>query len=1171
MSMKTIIQVGGMTCSSCSNSITSELKKINGVEDVSVSLITEEAVIDHSSSMNPNDLVERIEDLGFDGNLISSVNNNNNNKRNEKLITTIIQIGGMTCSSCVNSITNCLNKIKGIHDVNVSLLTEEATIIHDHSIDTNNLIENIEDLGFDASLLSSNSEKFINDSNRFKAEFVISGMTCTSCVNSITNELKKINGIDDVSVSLMTEKAIIIFDKNKNNNLTVNSIKENIEDLGFDASVLNVNEINSDSNDLIDSNIDVITCNLKIYGISNQSDCDLIINTISNLTGIVNSNISLATQELTIEYDADKIGIRTIINYINNCGFDTFILNKLDSTSQIDLLSKVKEIKYWKNNVFNLLKAGIPIFFLSHALPAIINNCHWESNKFRISSGIYWDVILQLLFGTYIQFWLGKKFYINCYKSLSHGSGSMDVLICISTSIIYFYSLTSIIHSIFVDSYPRLLFDTSTMLLLFVSIGKWVETKAKGNTSTALSKLLSLAPSSCIIVENPEIFNINKNDELKKNNITSLDSSLIIQKQINIELLEKNDIAIILPGSKVPSDGICIFGVSEIDESLLTGESLPVRKIAGSNLIGGSVNLTSTLFMKVTKLGEKNQLQQIVKLVKDAQISNAPVQRFSDIIASKFVPIILLLSLFSLIFWILYVNNVPLEKIPPLFLDPKDPTHVAYFTILQVAISVVVVACPCALGLAAPTAVMVGTGVGATNGILIKGGEILEKSSKINCVVFDKTGTLTNGLMELTNYEFLNKFKNNEIFLWSLLHSIESNSEHPIAKAIVKGCNSKLLNENRINFEFSSVDTHAGLGISCNCVNLDSKESIDVKLGNLKFLKNFEISNIDEFNDLVSNFSNENKISSVCHILINNIYAGFIELSDSLKPDAKSTIQTLIDQGYSIGMVTGDLIDTSKHVANLLGIPLNNVLAEATPDEKLEYIKKLQTELNLNVSFVGDGINDAPALVQSDVGVAISSGTDIAMSAADIILLSSNGNENTENNDNTEISSLNNATSSNNNSHIGLLGVYASFDISSSAFNTIKMNFLLAIIYNIIMLPIAMGLLIKPFGITMHPMFASAAMACSSTSVVGNSLRLKRWSMDKLKNKINNHIKDFNLGLNDGIADTRSNINELNVDSFIINTHSPIRIISFVTRFKRWISGVFRRDNNNNYIHLDNQ
>jgi Cu+-exporting ATPase len=1153
MSLTTIIQVSGMTCGSCTNSIIKELETLNGIESVSVSLLTEEATVVHSLEISTDDLLKKIDDLGFDANLISSKlneaveksnsqtkndnNKNNNNTSKTNDMVTIIHVGGMTCSSCSNSVSTTLSKSPGVVSANVSLITEEVTVVH-KNLNVDDLIQSIEDLGFDAHLISSKSnenENFDTYKRKFKTELTISGMTCTSCVNSITKALKSLSGVDSVSVSLITQSATVIHDED----LLVDSIKETIENSGFDANVIQVTELNITKNENQDSqkNADILNATLKIYKMNNSESAEFIESNLYIFPGILNCEVDYPSETLNIKYDSNVTGVRNIINEIKIWGFDALVINKLDSTSQIDLLAKVKEIKYWRHNFIDLLKFGLPAFFLGHIFPMIKSSCHLDNNSLRIGSGLYIDVLLQLIFGTYIQFWLGRQFYINCYKSLSHGAGSMDVLICVSTTIVYFFSLFSIMHAIFLDIYPTVLFDTSTMLFIFVSLGKWVESKAKGNTSTALSKLLSLTPSVCIIVENPELFTSDTK--------LTLDSSQISQKRISIDLLQKNDIAIVLPGSKVPSDGECIFGSSDVDESLLTGESSPNPKVVGSLLIGGSVNLSSTLYMRITKLGEHNQLQQIVKLVKEAQISNAPVQRFADSIAAIFVPCILLLSVSTLLFWLLYIKFVPVDSIPKMFLDSDN--NVKYFKILQVAISVIVVACPCALGLAAPTAVMVGTGVGASNGILIKGGEILEKASKINTVIFDKTGTLTNGVMELTDYQFLGIYKNQEFLIWSLIYAVESNSEHPMAKALVKGAFGKTFGKNLDSFELITVDTFAGLGIAVYCLDLQTKKELNVKLGNAKFMRQFDMSNQAEFDDILSQTLTQSKISSICHVLIDDVYAGYAELSDTLKPDAKATIDLFTQFGYSVGMVTGDSIQTSKHVAQLLGIPLNNVLAEASPEQKLKYVKDLQ-DLGLVVAVVGDGINDAPALVQADTGIAIASGTDIAMSASDIVLLSSSINGNSENFETNESNASN------------LLGIYASFEISKATFNTIKMNFLLAIIYNLIMLPISMGILIIPFNLTLHPMFASAAMACSSTSVVFNSLTLKRWSMDKLKERVNNNLdfKNINLGWNDGIADTRANINELSISSFIVNTGGSRKAPLLVRIFER-ISLLFKR------------
>ena len=1136
MTITTTIQVSGMTCSSCTNSITNCINKLDDVDSVSVSLLTEEAIIKHNPQITSDYLLEKIDDLGFDGSLISSTddssyNSNLTNEKFEKLsnnlskFKTIFQISGMTCSSCTNSITNELLKLEGVSSVDVSLITEEATIIHNNSISTDDILNTIDDLGFDGNLISSlelrDNDK-INDIS-YKAEITIGGMTCSACVNSITNALKELNGVEEVNVSLLTERATVLFNKQ----ITVEEILETVEDVGFDASLIKVDEVTSAVVSTANTTTDINDIDLKIHGSLAPTWSISIENVIIPLPGIISCTVLIASEIVHIKYDSNIIGVRIIIEKINELNYDAILVNKLDTSSQVDLLSKIKEIRYWKNNVFSLLKFGFPLMFIAHILPILRKYFKWNLNSFKIYRGIYIDIMIQLILSTYIQFSLGKKYYINTYKSLKHKAGSMDVLICFSTTIIYFYSLISVFHGLIADTYPNVLFDTSTMLFLFVGIGKWVESKAKGNTSSALSKLLSLTPSSCIIVEDSNIFNN------EKNSIYSLDSSTIQQREISIDLLQKGDIAIILPGSKIPADGVCIFGSSEIDESLLTGESLPVIKDVGSPLIAGSVNITSTIYMKVTTLGEKTQLQQIVKLVKDAQISTAPIQRISDSIASVFVILILTLSLITLIFWTMYVYCSPIDDVPKFFLKENEENstlEIQYFKILQIAISVIVVACPCALGLAAPTGVMVGTGVGATNGILIKGGEILENANKIDTIIFDKTGTLTKGVMELTNHKFLSK--NDNRMIWSLVHAIESNSEHPISKALVKGSLNELVNNELIPFEFSYVNTHAGLGISTNCINLETNEKLDVKLGNSKFLKSFDVINMNELDESINENTKSLKISSFCYILINNRFIGFIELSDTLKDDSKKTIETFIQSGYSVGMVTGDSIQTSKYVAGLLGIPLNNVLAESSPEMKLEYIKGLQNK-GLKVAFIGDGINDAPALVQSDIGMAISSGTDIAMSAADIVLLSS-------------------TMESNNDSHIGLLGSFAALDISRSTFHTIRLNFMLAIIYNLIMLPIAMGILIIPFNRTLNPMFASAAMACSSTSVVVNSLRLKRWNIDDLKKNNEKLLKfnfdEVNLGWNDGNADLRNEINEFDLDSFIINNKTKK---GFLTRFWR--------------------
>ncbi|GMG49937.1 unnamed protein product [Ambrosiozyma monospora] len=635
---------------------------------------------------------------------------------------------------------------------------------------------------------------------------------------------------------------------------------------------------------------------------------------VNGLPGIKSCYVALTTEEARIEYDANTVGIRDIISCIDACGFEATMMNKLDHTTQMELLAKTKEVQYWRSNFIRLLYFGLPIVFFGHVLPVIAAFYNWETYHIKLFYGTYLDIWIQAIAATYVQFVLGKRYYSSSFKALMHGSGTMDLLITVSTSIVYAYSCFSMLVSLVsLEGYPpRVLFSTSAMLFIFVSLGKWAESRAKGNTSTALSKLLSLAPTSCVIVENPSyVESVLAEKEL-------LDPSLIQQKQIPVELLQKNDIVIIQSGSKIPSDGICIYGSSEVDESLLTGESLPVPKSAGSKLIGGSLNTHSTLYMKVQLIGSRTQLQQIVQLVRDAQISKAPVQRYADAIAAKFVPTILILSFATLLFWslLLWVMNV--KYIPPFFLN-KEGDEVEVSKILQVAISVIVVACPCALGLAAPTAVMVGTGVGASNGILIKGGEVLERASDIDCIVFDKTGTITAGKMKLVGHRFVQADNVDDLTLWSMLHAIECNSEHPVGQAIAKGAlyNVKRIGKSIQSIKVQEVKNHVGYGISAEVIDERDGFMKTVKIGTAKFIKDeSKLTNFSTFQDIVSSYDTDT-IASVSHISIDDTYFGYIQLADSLRQDSRKTIEYLKNQGYLVALVTGDNTKTSNYVAKL--------------------------------------------------------------------------------------------------------------------------------------------------------------------------------------------------------------------------------------------------------------
>ncbi|KAF6016317.1 hypothetical protein HII12_000059 [Brettanomyces bruxellensis] len=987
---------------------------------------------------------------------------------------THILVGGMTCSACTNSVTNALQSVEGVDSAEVSLMTEDAVVVHTSLVKPEVLKDAIEDVGFEATLvkteeLEDEKSHFSNedDNSNLKTSLTIGGMMCSACVNTITKALKDVEGVKSVNVSLITEEALV----EHTQEVKPENLASVVEDVGFEATVKSTASENETSAHNHDASVDKQSVTIQVFGMTCSNCSNSIEKQVSQLPGVISCTVSLSTNEAYIEFKPSLTGIRNIVDTIEDCGFDANIDNGVDKSTQLELLSKVKDIQYWKNNFFKLLLFGVPIIFLETIFPLIRSKCHMQLN---IGHGLYFDVLVEFILGTYVQFWLGRRFYINSYKAFKHGSGTMDTLICTSTSIVYIYSVFIIIQAFAVRSMesPKLILDTSVMLFSFVSLGKWAESRAKGNTSTALSKLLSLTPDKCVIVANPESFK-----GLDKS-VTSGDQnsafSGIVQREIPVDLLQKSDIVIILPGSSIPADGVCIFGESDVDESLLTGESLPVVKKAGSKLIGGSVNVTSTMYMSVELVGQETQLQQIVNLVKDAQMRKAPVQRFADAIAAKFVPTILSLSLFTFFFWCFYTWVAHLEDIPATF-KSKSGDHVMFSKILEVAISVIVVACPCALGLAAPTAVMVGTGVGATNGILIKGGEVLESTSGLDTVVFDKTGTITAGKMTLAGHKFFGALSLKEEILWSMLYAVEQNSEHPVAKAIVSGVKDVMEQNSLVDPALVSIEgleTKGGLGITAIVRVAGEDSSRQLRIGSEKLFSDTKLKGETDFENMAGAMRNEH-IGTVCHISVDNEYCGYMEFKDTIRQDATATINALQSNGYSVAMVTGDNARTAQYVAAKVGIPTSNVFASSSPEQKIQYVELLQQQGH-TVAFVGDGINDAPALVEADVGIAVATGTDVAMSSADIVLLSSEKDESIV---------VNSSMSS----------VFNALEISKKTFQVIRTNFVLAIIYNLVMVPLAMGFLIVPFGLHMHPMFASAAMACSSVSVVTNSLLLKRW------------------------------------------------------------------------------
>lgn len=598
---------------------------------------------------------------------------------------------------------------------------------------------------------------------------------------------------------------------------------------------------------------------------------------------------------------------------------------------------------------------------------------------------------------------IGYKFYLIGFKNLIKLSPNMDSLIAVGTSAAFLYSVFGMYKIATGDtSYAmHLYFEAAVTILTLITLGKYLEAISKGKTSEAIKKLMGLAPKTATIIrEGNEIV-------------------------IPIDEVVVGDIILVKPGEKLPVDGEVIEGSTAIDESMLTGESIPVEKIVGSNVIGASINKTGFIKYKATKVGRDTALSQIIKLVEDAQGSKAPIAKMADVISAYFVPIVIGLAIFSAIAWLIAGET-------PVFA-------------LTIFISVLVIACPCALGLATPTAIMVGTGKGAENGVLIKGGEALEITHKINTIVFDKTGTITEGKPVVT--DIVSRGKENNILL-ALAASAEKGSEHPLGEAIVRAAIEK-------NIELKSLENFnaiPGHGIEVVIEN----ESI--LLGNLKLMKERSI-DIGELRGEADRLANEGK--TPMFIAINNSLEGIIAVADTVKPSSINAIKELHNMGIKVAMITGDNKKTAEAIAKQVGIDI--VLSEVLPEDKANEVKKLQGKDD-KVAMVGDGINDAPALAQADIGIAIGSGTDVAIESADIVLMRSD-----------------------------LMDVIVAIKLSKATIRNIKQNLFWAFGYNVLGIPVAMGVLHIFGGPLLNPMIAAAAMSLSSVSVLANALRLKKF------------------------------------------------------------------------------
>ncbi|KAK1984034.1 heavy metal translocating P-type ATPase [Colletotrichum cereale] len=1086
----TTLKVGGMTCGACTSAVESGFRGVDGVGNVSISLVMERAVIMHNpEAISAERIAEIIEDRGFDAEVLSTDLPSPMFPTNKDLfdadeesgfMTTTIAVEGMTCGACTSAVEGGFKDIPGVKNFSISLLSERAVIEHDPELLTaEQIAEIIEDRGFGAEIIDSEStqqEKPRVSSNPTSSVAIttvaIEGMTCGACTSAVEGGFKELEGVLRFNISLLAERAVITHDTTK---LPAEKIAEIIEDRGFGAEILSTAFEASTHNGASSS-----TAQFKIYGNPDASCAMALEAKLLTIPGITSAKLSLATSRLTVIHQPSLIGLRGIVEAVEAEGLNALVSDNDDNNAQLESLAKTREINEWRRAFKLSLTFAIPVFFISMVLPMALPSLDFGS--WELLPGIFFGDLICLALTIPVQFGIGKRFYVSGWKSIKHGSPTMDVLVILGTSCAFFFSIIAMLVSFLFPPHtkPATLFETSTMLITFVTLGRFLENRAKGQTSKALSRLMSLAPSMATIYADP--IAAEKAAEGWENTMVSgepktpnRDGNAAEEKVIPTELLQVGDVVILRPGDKIPADGVMVRGETYIDESMVTGEAMPVQKKKGSYLIGGTVNGHGRVDFRVTRAGRDTQLSQIVKLVQDAQTTRAPIQRLADTLAGYFVPTILILGFLTFVVWM--VLSHVLTNPPKIFTEEASGGKI--MVCVKLCISVIVFACPCALGLATPTAVMVGTGIGAENGILVKGGAALETTTRITQIVLDKTGTITYGKMTVAKMSLVSAWQDIEWrrrLWWHIVGLAEMGSEHPVGRAVLGAAKVELGIEEEATIEGSVGEFKAAVGRGINALvepaTGNDRTRYRVLLGNVRFLRENNVNvppeavDASEQLNAKANSSSKNTSAGTTNIFvaIDGEYSGHLCLSDTIKEGAAAAIAVLHRMKIKTAIVTGDQRSTAVAVAAAVGIDPENVFAGVSPDQKQAIIQQLQDQGEV-VGMVGDGINDSPALATADVGIAMASGTDVAMEAADVVLMRPTN----------------------------LMDIPAALHLARSIFNRIKLNLAWACMYNAIGLPFAMGIFL-PFGLHLHPMAAGAAMASSSVSVVVSSLMLKFWT-----------------------------------------------------------------------------
>jgi Cu+-exporting ATPase len=826
-------------------------------------------------------------------------------------------------------------------------------------------------------------ESNASEKNLERVDLPITGMSCASCAAKIEKGLSNLEGVSKATVNFASEKATIVFHPDQTD---LSHLIEKVKDLGYGTKVEKVL--------------------LPIQGMTCASCVNKVEKALNSLKGVVHASVNFATERASVEYVPEEVTTRDLKKAVQDVG-DQVLEVKEEDIVEKERIARERELSRLKWKFISGAILLVPILVLMYGATLL-------EKWFGLSREM--NFFIQFLLATPVQFWAGWQFYVGFWKAAKHKTSDMNTLIAVGTSAAYLYSLIVtfgshliMVKGLMVDVY----FDTSAAIIVLILLGRFLEARAKGRTSESIKKLIGLQPKTARVIRNGN------------------------EVDVPVETVIPGDFVIVRPGEKIPVDGVVREGYSSVDESMVTGESLPVEKKTGDRVIGATINKTGTFKFEATKVGKDTVLAQIIRLVQEAQGSKPPIARMVDVIASYFVPVVIAIAIVTFFVWY--------------FFGPHPALTYAFLNF----VAVLIIACPCALGLATPTSIMVGTGKGAENGILIRGAEALETAHQLNTIVLDKTGTLTRGEPSVTDIIESEGFTKKEIL--TLAASAERGSEHPLGEAIVK----KAKKEDLDLLDAKDFQAIPGQGIEAT---INSKK---VLLGNVRLMEEKKVF-LNGLSEKAKLFSNEGK--TPMFLALEGKAVGIIVVADTLKENTKEAIEALHRMGLEVVMLTGDRERTAKAIANQIGI--DRVLAEVLPEMKAEEVKRLQAE-GKKVGMVGDGINDAPALAQADVGIAIGTGTDVAMESSDITLIGGD-----------------------------LRGIVTAIALSKATIRNIKQNLFWAFAYNTILIPVAAGVLFPFFGILLNPIFAAGAMAFSSVTVVSNALRLRRFKSPMVGNNI---------------------------------------------------------------------